>query len=643
MELLQALVVGVVVGGSYALLALGVSLIFSTTGVLSFAQAAFAMFAAYFYSWASAEKQWNPWLAALVAVAIGTVYGLAVERIVIRQIAESSPVTRMVATVGVLAVTQGVVLQLFGFQPKAAESLAPEGSIFLGDLGISYQQLLVLGTTAVLVALLAAFLTRTRLGLAVRASAQSPGGSRLVGIDRVRIARLNWGAGAFLASVAGVLIAPLTIISVATFPGLLLGALAGSLFGAVGGLTLAVVGGFSVGALEALAANQTSTIGIRSVAVLGLVLLLLIVRRRWPADLTAAASIEDAGAARRPFGPGLLVILGLAGWAVYRSLTDTYWASVGIVALVYGIAALALVLLTGWAGQLSLMHGMLLGVGAFGLAEYLDRWDLPLAVAVLLAGITAAVVAGLVSLVGLRLRGAQLIIVTLAVAAAGSNWLFELGWLERSVQRPDNLMDDRRLFAVLLGAAALFTLVTVLLRHGPWGRALQAVARSDSVAEHFGANPHLVRFQAWVLSGFMTGVAGALYGLYLTVLQPSMFGVLLSISLLLYVVTCGRASLLGPVVVVLLFGYGPAIYTTSQTNATAIPSIISGVAVVAILAFFPTGLADLVARWRPRGTARRVAPTPSSPTPAAAATPTHPEPAPAPAARPLKRSRELVS
>lgn len=637
LELFQALVAGAVVGGSYALLALGVSLIFSTTGVLSFAQAAFAMLAAYFYSWATAEKGWDPILAAVLAVAIGTSYGLLVERVVVRRISNAPTVTRLVATVAVLAVTQGVVLQLFGFQPKAAEPLTANGSIFIGDLGISYQQVLVVSATAVMVALLATFLTRTRLGLAVRASAQSPSGAHLVGIDRVRIARLNWGTGAFLASVAGVLIAPLTIISIATFPGLLLGALAGSLFGAVRGLTLAVVGGFTVGALESVAATSTSTIGIRSLAVLALVLVLLVFRRRWPDDLTATTSLGDAQSSDRPFGPGLLVLLGVAGWAAVTSLTDSYWAGIGVVALVYLIATLSLVLLTGWGAQLSLMHGMLLGVGAFGLTWFIDH-DVPLGLAIPCAGLVAAAIAGLVSLTGLRLRGAQLVIVTLAVAAAGSNWLFELDGMQRSLTRPGYLEDDRRLFAVLLGVTVLFYASVVVLRRGAWGRMLTAVARSEPVAEHFGTNTHLVRFQVWAFSGFMAGIAGAFYGLYLTVIQPSAFGVLLSISLLLYLVTCGRASLLAPLLAALLFGYGPELYTTSQTGATAIPSIISGLAVVAILTFFPSGLAELIVRRR---RPRRFAPGPVAGA-GSLPSPTRPaQPRPEPVARTLKR-KELA-
>ena len=152
MELLNALVAGLVVGGAYALLALGVSLIFSTTGVLNFAQAAFAMLAAYVYSWASGEQDWSPVRGRHLRR--GRRHRLRAGRRAGRRAAHQRLLARhqMMATVAVLAVTQGLMLQLFGFQPKIAERLAPSGSVYIGDLGISYQQILLLVVTTILCA-----------------------------------------------------------------------------------------------------------------------------------------------------------------------------------------------------------------------------------------------------------------------------------------------------------------------------------------------------------------------------------------------------------------------------------------------------------------------------------------------------------
>lgn len=620
MDIANALTSGVIVGSAYALLAIGVALIFSTTGVLNFAHAAFAMLAAYVYSWASGDQEWHVVLAAALAVAVGTGYGLVVERLVVRRLAGSSAASRLVATLAVLAVTQGIVLQLFGFQPTIARRLVPDGSVHVGTLGIDHQQLVVVGVTIVLVSALALFLSRTRLGLAVRASAQSSTGAHLVGIDRVVIARLNWAIGSFLAAVAGVLIAPLTIISIGTFPGLLLKALAGTLFGALGGLWLAALGGVAVGALEALATTLTDTPGARELAVLLLVAGLLLARRSWPDDLTAAPSLGDSDVANRPYGAGLVLVLGLTAVTCAVSLRDPFWAAVGVVALVYALATLSQVVLVGWGAQLSLMHGALVGTGAFGLTWGTNRLQLPLVLAIVFAGVAGAAIAGIVSLASIRLRGAQLLIVTLAASQAASEWLFQMRGTAWTLRRPESLLDDRRFFAVLLAVTIAAYLVVVALRRSPWGRMLDVSARSDELAQHFGVDSRVVRAQAWMLSGFIAAVAGAFHALYLTAVKPSDFGVLLSISLLLYLVTCGRSSLLAPVLVGLLFVYGPEVVRFSQTGATAIPSIISGLAVVVVLAAWPAGLADLLVRRSP----------PRAPAPPPARQPVPP--------RPLKRA-----
>ena len=247
------------------------------------------------------------------------------------------------------------------------------------------------------------------------------------------------------------------------------------------------------------------------------------------------------------------------------------------------------------------MHGALVGVGR--LRPHLVPQPLrpaPGAWPSSWPACTGAAIAGLVSVTGLRLRGAQLVIVTLAFSQAASEWLFQFRGTRWTLARPSGLTDDRWFFAVLLVVTVAFHGVAFLLRNSAWGRMLAATARSETVAQHFGTHTHLVRFQAWALSGFMAATAGAFYALYLTAIKPSDFGVLLSISLLLYLICCGRASLFAPALVGLIFVFGPEVFKFSQTGATAIPSIVSGLAVVAVLALFPSGLADLIARGKAR-------------------------------------------
>jgi ABC-type branched-subunit amino acid transport system permease subunit len=207
--------------------------------------------------------------------------------------------------------------------------------------------------------------------------------------------------------------------------------------------------------------------------------------------------------------------------------------------------------------------------------------------------------------------------------------------------RRHNLIDDRWFFALLLAVTIAFYGLAFLLRRSPWGHMLDATARSETVAQHFGTHTNLVRFQAWALSGFMAATAGAFYALYLTAIKPSDFGVLLSISFLLYLIACGRSSLFSPALVGLIFVFGPEVFKFSQTGATAIPSIVSGLAVVAVLALFPSGLADLIARWRPTPAAD-AEPRRAATQPVAALARTLRRAGPDDLARPLKRAEGAV-
>lgn len=605
MTYLSAIISGIVVGGAYSLLAVGVSLIFSTTGVLNFAHAGLAMVAAYLYGWLGTQLEIAPPLAALATVGAVTLLGVVIEHLVMRRAAEASAITRLMATLGVLALLQGLVLQFFGFSPQVARPLMPAGSVSLGTTGITYQQIAVFVAAVVLVLGLGAFLRMTRVGLAIRAVAQDHTVSRLMGVRRDTISKLNWAIGAFLAAVAGVLIAPLTFVTIGTFPLLLLKALGATLLGGVAGLVGAFFGGFAIGAVEALGSVVSAAPGTRELFILILVLGILVLRRRWPQDLTSG---EIPSAAQRGFrhyrAARVIVAASVALLLVYALLYD-FWSFTGSVALVYALAGLSLVVLTGWTGQVSLLQGGFVGAGAFGLTWFLNRLDVPFPLAMVAAVAAGTAFSAIVALPALRLRGLQLGIATLVMSAAASEWLFNLRGTSWLIERPQFLLDDRRIFLTLLPITAVLFWMVHNLGTGAWGRMFFAVRRSDETASHFGIHAARVRVQAFVLSGFIASLAGTFFAVLLTSIEPSSFGPLFSISLLLYAVVGGTQSLAGPVIAALVFAVGPQLVKVSQTTASALPDILSGLLVILLIIARPDGLAGFLAK--PAGTRQRSA------------------------------------
>jgi len=604
----NALVAGLVIGGGYSLLAVGVSLIFATTGVLNLAHAGFAMIAAYVYEYLGTRQDWNLWAAALVAVATVAVCGVLVERLAIRRVADAPPPTKFVVTLGLLSLMTGVCLQLFGFQPKGARPLFPVGSISLGSsVEVSHQQLALIVAAVGFVAALTVFLRITRTGLAIRAVADNQTVARMMGIRRDRISGLNWAIAATLAGVSGVLIAPLTILTVATFPVLMLKAVGATLFGGITGLLGAFFGGFILGVAESLAATRFAVVGIRELTTSLLVLALLLARRRWPSELTSAVDQGGSGGSfLYPVARGALVI-GLV-LAFTNAFSNDYWAQVGVFGLVYALVALGLVVLTGWSGQVSLMSGGLMGLGGMSMALLYVEHDVPLVLAIALGAVITGLFSGAVSLAAQRLRGLQVGIATLAVSAGISEWLLQRDEFPRIVARPDFLLEDRRIFLVLLPITVVALLLVRNFRVGAWGRRLFAVRQSSDTAAHFAIDPNRTRTVGFLLSGFLIGLAGCFYVLVLQGVSQLTFGVQLSISLLLYAVAAGSQSLAGPVIAGLVFAFVPQVLTESQGGASAVPDIFSGLLIIVLMGVRPGGMATLLRRSRPVEKAEAPAP-----------------------------------
>lgn len=607
--------VGILTGAAYSLVALSITLMFRSTGVLSFAHAAFAAVGAYVY--ADLAGGGMPPVAALcLALLVTVAYGLIVERLAIRPVRSASATTKLIVTLGVLSLTTGLLLQFYGFEPTSAPLLLPNRTVSIGDVAFSYQQITIFVVAAVLAAALGWFLRATRFGLAVRAVAENAESARLMGVPLVQVARFNWALGAFLAGLTGILVAPLSVITVATFPLLLTKALTATLFGGLVSLPLTMAGGLVVGVVESITTLKTSFSGSKELATLVLVIALLVLRRRWPAE----AAEETVFARRAPMraiepllrrlSSGLqaartvlvAVAVPIGAYGLYLASTRNYWGFVGARGLFYVIEALSLVLLVGWGGQVSLMHGAYVGIGAFMTAYLVTGHGLPLGLAILLAAFAGMAMGAVAGLPALRLSGLQFGIASLAFAAAASEWLFKRPEFPKALPRGDlfgiDLFEDTTVFLVMLPVTIALYLLVWNVRRSTFGPLLISSRDAGPTVAHFGANPKRTRMWAFMLASFIAALGGAFYGVLLTGFQPFDFSFFLSIALLLYVVVGGVQSLSGPLLAGFLFGIVPQLLQrgSSGTSASAIPDIVAGVVVVVLMAARPGGLAELLGR-----------------------------------------------
>jgi len=241
---------GLATGGIYASLALALVMIYQSTSHINFAQGEMAMFSTYL-AWSLIDAGVPYWWAFLLTVAISFVAGVVIERVIIRPV-EHAPVLSIVTVfIALLVIFNSVAGWIFTYTIKTFPSPFPEQPLFSNRF-ISSHELGAIGITLAVLVMLYLFFRFTPLGLAMRAAAQNPVSSRLVGVRVGWMLALGWGLAAAVGSVAGMLVAPIVYLEPNMMAGVLLYAFAAALVGGIDNPFGAVVGGFTVGVLENL-------------------------------------------------------------------------------------------------------------------------------------------------------------------------------------------------------------------------------------------------------------------------------------------------------------------------------------------------------------------------------------------------------
>src|SRR5512138_517183 len=248
--LLHQVLAGLATGGIYASLALALVMIYQATHLVNFAQGEMAMFTTY-VAWSLVNAGMPYWAAFFLTVAIAFVLGVLIERVVIRPVERAPVLAVVVVFIALLLIFNSVTGWIYTYTIKQFPSPFPE-KLTLGFHYVSPHEVGAIGVTLVVLALLYAFFRFTPLGLAMRAAAQNPESSRLVGIRVGWMLALGWGLAAAVGSIAGMMVAPIVYLDPNMMGGVLLYAFAAALVGGIDNPGGAVFGGFLVGVLENL-------------------------------------------------------------------------------------------------------------------------------------------------------------------------------------------------------------------------------------------------------------------------------------------------------------------------------------------------------------------------------------------------------
>jgi branched-chain amino acid transport system permease protein len=279
-QLAQSLATGIVVGGVYALIALGFVIVYSVTRIINFAQGEFVMLGAMLM--VALVNRGAPAPAAfLLTIVIVAGVGALLERAAIHPLRGGSPLAILILTIGASIALRGIALLIWGTDPFALPAFSSGPPLRLLGAMIVRQGLWILGVAAIVFVALWFFFTKTYAGSAVRACAISPRGARLMGIRVDRMFLLAFALSGALGATAGAVIAPMTY---ATYDmGLMLG-LKGFVAAVLGGLVSppgAIVGGFLLGILESFSAGLVSSGYKDAVAFIILIVLCLVQVAGW--------------------------------------------------------------------------------------------------------------------------------------------------------------------------------------------------------------------------------------------------------------------------------------------------------------------------------------------------------------------------
>jgi ABC-type branched-subunit amino acid transport system permease subunit/ABC-type branched-subunit amino acid transport system ATPase component len=610
---------GVVVGLVYALLAIGIVLVFRASGVINFAQGQFGALGASLMAVLYVNEGISFAITVPLAILSGAVIGGLTELLVVRRLFNQPRLLLFVATVGVAQVILLLQLQLPQIDLPVSYPTPIEERWTIGSLTVRGDQLLVLVAVPLIAALFAFLLKRTRFGLSVRSSADNPGAASLSGIRVKQVSTVVWVVAGVLASVSALLAGPVlnqqaSDVSEALGPTLLLYSLTAALVGRMESFPLAMLGGVLIGVVDRVVlANTTESPGTNLMVMFVVLVLLVLFRARSQADesawtLTPRSRTGTAELLKHPLarfvrygGIAILLAIGLL-LPQFEDLPSRLidYSTV----LVFLMVAVSATVLTGWAGQLSLGQFAFVAVGAYLTAYYGNSMGFLPSVALGVAwGVGIAIVIGIPAL---RVRGLYLGIITLGFAVVVSGYLILQDRFNNSFTGfgarldppkigPWDFATDKEAYFYFCFAAALVVIVLVThFRRTGIGRSLLAVRDNETNAAAYTVSPTRAKLIAFALSGGVAAFAGGLFAAGHTTQIPDYFTADESIRVLAISVVGGLSSVTGAVLgTIVIVGIPTVFEGTRQLQLFA-----SGVGMLVLLLYCPGGLISIVHNGR---------------------------------------------
>jgi branched-chain amino acid transport system permease protein len=624
------LIIGIVTGALYSIAAAGLVLTYATSRVFNVAHGAIGMIMAYlmYTLWV----QWGlPEILALVicVLVVAPATGVLLDWAVMRWLERASVAQRLVVTLTILVLCQGLASLIWGRGENVTEVMP---SVFssasfspISGLNVTYDQLADVIVAAVVAFGLWLLLKHTRIGTMMRGVVDDRDLTQLYGINPRLVTSLSWAVGTALAALAAILLAPgvsmdintLSLLVVSAYGAAIVGGLTSLPWAFVGAMILGIGSSFMVGYLPPTNLFQNVT----DAAPFILLFVVLSLRRASYGEQERIQSFREPRPPRLRTMAAMIVIGVVLVVLVVPHFSGVYQLVVGNGIIYVGIL-LSLILVTGMAGQVSLAQFSFLGFGDVILSHLTTGAHLPYWAALIVATVSTSLLGAIVALPALRLRGLYLALSTLAFALLMDNVFFASSAIFPQqgsgipVPPPNifglNARSYTSVSAVALVAVGLCAMGILWMRQRPFGRTLAALRDAPAAGSALGLNVVRTKLIVLAVGSGMAGLLGCLYGgLYQQALS-SQFVYMNSLVALLILSIYGVTSISGAFVGGLFYSVFYLMipnWITDQNIVSAIQPLGIGLAVFA-LAQHPEGSMaqnrDAYRRWKAKRAARGV-------------------------------------
>ncbi|HUI47419.1 MAG TPA: ABC transporter permease [Acidimicrobiia bacterium] len=572
---------GAIQGLLLGLIALGFVIVYRANRIINFAAADLGAAPAglAFLLWASVG--WNIYLSIVIGVGSAIVLGVLVEFLFLRVFFKAPRLIMTVATIGVtdLLIALGLFLPAWLGQPDNDHyppffhaTFTVSGAVFDGN------DVLVLIVVPLVLLGLASFFRFSTTGIALKASAENADRASLLGVPVRRLQSVVWGLAALLAFIAMFLRIGVVGLGIgeALDPAVLLMALGAAVIARMERMPTAVLAAVGLSIVEKAAVYHYPSIAFGTAIPAAIVLVALVLQRTPTIDRLSSAATSTWQATReikaipaelrdiRAVRVARLVLAGLGVLVLVLIpfvLSTVHVKLVGTIGI-FAIIALSLVVLTGWAGQVSLGQMAFVGVAGAVAGTLATRWHWDIGLILIAAGATGAVATVLVGLSTVRARGLAFAVATLAFSLLTSSYLLNLGYSPLRSWVPDGStpvprthvlgiisVDSERAFYVLIVVVFALCLWMVRgLRSSRIGRVLIGVRDNERAAQAYAVGTRSTLVMAYAVSGFLAGIAGALLVLQQHALDADNFDPVAGLRVFAMVVVGGLGSVGGAVV-----------------------------------------------------------------------------------------------